>query len=669
MKRQISVLDQSTIDKIAAGEVVERPSSVVKELVENAIDAGASAITVEIKEGGTTFIRITDNGTGIEKEQVPLAFLRHATSKIRKVEDLSLISSLGFRGEALSSIAAVSRVELITKPHEQLIGVRYQIEGGMEKGMEEIGAPDGTTFLIRDLFYNTPARAKFLKTPTTEAGYISSFIEQLALSHPHISFKYMQNGQTKLHTSGNNNLKEAIYQIYGRDITRELIEIHTKDRDETIRIDGFIGKPVISRGNRNFENYYVNGRYVKSKIVTKAVEDAYHTFMMQHKYPFTCLHIQIKGSDVDVNVHPTKMEVRFSDQELIYRQIYQTIIQGLQHKELIPQVTIGKGRLAVRPANRDKAPEPFEVQRRQIEQPRGYQMQQKVQPEELKNRAKAANPIADRTVAVAASGEETHKGSVVREQGTGCYGEKRETGYRNENPAKQNPNLQAGQVVSDRRDNIAAPGVQKAEQMDLFDGKLLSPEAKKHHKIIGQVFDTYWLVQMEDKLYIIDQHAAHEKVLYERIVKEMKERNVSSQIVSPPIIISLNLEEQEKMKKYQNIFKTFGFEIESFGGREYSIRAVPQNLFGMTEQGFFIEVLDHLEEDPSSKTLDVLSDRMATMACKAAVKGNLKLSLRETEALIDELLQLENPYNCPHGRPTIISMTKYELEKKFKRIV
>ena len=669
MKRQISVLDQSTIDKIAAGEVVERPSSVVKELVENAIDAGASAITVEIKEGGTTFIRITDNGAGIEKEQVPLAFLRHATSKIRKVEDLSLISSLGFRGEALSSIAAVSRVELITKPHEQLIGVRYQIEGGMEKGMEEIGAPDGTTFLIRDLFYNTPARAKFLKTPTTEAGYISSFIEQLALSHPHISFKYMQNGQTKLHTSGNNNLKEAIYQIYGRDITRELIEIHTKDREETIRIDGFIGKPVISRGNRNFENYYVNGRYVKSKIVTKAVEDAYHTFMMQHKYPFTCLHIQIKGSNVDVNVHPTKMEVRFSDQEVVYRQIYQAILQGLQHKELIPQVTIGKDRPAGRPVSQDKAPEPFEVQRRQIEQPSSYRMQQKVKPEELKNPAGAVTPMAGRTVAAAASGEEVHKESVVREQGTGFYGEKRETGYRHENPAKQNPNLQAGQVVSDRRDNVAAPVVQKAEQMDLFDGKLLSQEAKKHHKIIGQVFETYWLVQMEDKLFIIDQHAAHEKVLYERIVKEMKERNVISQIVSPPIIISLNLEEQEKMKKYQNIFETLGFEIESFGGREYSIRAVPQNLFGMTEQGFFIEVLDHLEEDPSSKTLDVLSDRMATMACKAAVKGNQKLSLRETEALIDELLQLENPYNCPHGRPTIISMTKYELEKKFKRIV
>ena len=677
MKRQISVLDQSTIDKIAAGEVVERPSSVVKELVENAIDAGASAITVEIKEGGTTFIRITDNGAGIDKEQVPLAFLRHATSKIRKVEDLSLISSLGFRGEALSSIAAVSRVELITKPHEQLIGVRYQIEGGMEKGMEEIGAPDGTTFLIRDLFYNTPARAKFLKTPTTEAGYISSFIEQLALSHPHISFKYMQNGQTKLHTSGNNNLKEAIYQIYGRDITRELIEIHTKDRDETIRIDGFIGKPVISRGNRNFENYYVNGRYVKSKIVTKAVEDAYHTFMMQHKYPFTCLHIQIKGSDVDVNVHPTKMEVRFSDQELIYRQIYQAILQGLQHKELIPQVTIGKERPAGRPSQ-GAAPEPFEVQRRQIEQPRGYQMQRKVQPGELKNRVVETNTgSASATAAPASSftkepSAAAGNGSVVREQGTGFYGEKRETGSGNENLVRPNLNLQVEQPVSkekDKKTDSPAPVVQKAEQMDLFDGKLLSPEAKKHHKIIGQVFDTYWLVQMEDKLYIIDQHAAHEKVLYERIVKEMKARNVTSQIVSPPIIISLNLEEQEKMKKYQKIFETLGFEMESFGGRDYSIRAVPQNLFGMTEQGFFIEVLDHLEEDPSSKTLDVLSDRMATMACKAAVKGNQRLSFRETEALIDELLQLENPYNCPHGRPTIISMTKYELEKKFKRIV
>ena len=548
---KIQVLDPITIDKIAAGEVIERPASVVKELVENAIDAGATAIVVEIKEGGISFMRITDNGCGIERDDVRSAFLRHSTSKIRSVDDLVHIGSLGFRGEALSSISAVAQVELITKTRDQTFGTLYRIAGGKEEDLEDTGAPDGTTFIIRQLFYNTPARRKFLKTPMTEASHVGDLMTRLALSHPHISFQFINNGQSKLHTSGNGKLKDVIYHIYGRDIAANLLKAEYDAKG--LKVTGFLGKPIISRGNRNFENYYVNGRYVKSKIVTKAVEDAYHTFMMQHKYPFTCLHIQIKGSDVDVNVHPTKMEVRFSDQELIYRQIYQTIIQGLQHKELIPQVTIGKDRLAVRPANRDKAPEPFEVQRRQIEQPREYQMQQKVQPEELKNCAKAANPIADRTAAVAASGDETHKGSVVREQGTGCYGEKRETGCRNENPAKQNPNLQAGQVVSDRRDNIADPGVQKAEQMDLFDGKLLSPEAKKHHKIIGQVFDTYWLVQMEDKLYIIDQHAAHEKVLYERIVKEMKERNVSSQIVSPPIIISLNLEEQEKMKKYQGI--------------------------------------------------------------------------------------------------------------------
>ena len=620
MQRQITVLDQNTIDKIAAGEVVERPASVVKELVENAIDAGASAVTVEVRDGGISFIRITDNGSGIEKEQVPLAFLRHATSKIRGVDDLLTISSLGFRGEALSSIAAVSQVELITKTREQLIGVRYVIEGGQEKGMEEIGAPDGTTFLIRNLFYNTPARAKFLKTAATEAGYISSFLEQLALSHPHISFKYMQNGQTKLYTSGNDNLKEVIYQIYGRDITKELIEVHDTDESNTLRIDGFIGKPTVSRGNRNFENYYVNGRYVKSKIIMKAIEDAYHTFMMQHKYPFTSLYLTIRGEDVDINVHPTKMEVRFSKQEYVYQRVYQAVLQALSHRELIPEVTLEEKKPAVKPpvkplVNNENvqpkiterkpavsAPEPFEYQRRVLEKPKAVIQEN--------------------------SGPYTAPASVTH----------------------QPPN-------------------KKPEQMHLFDGILLSQEARKYHRIIGQVFDTYWLVQMEDKLYIIDQHAAHEKVLYERIVKEIRQRKVTSQILSPPIIISLNLQEKAKLEQYMDVFTSIGFEIELFGGLEYSIRAVPQNLYGMTGQDFFIEILDHLEESPSEKTLDVLSDRMATMACKAAVKGNQQLSRREAEALIDELLELENPYNCPHGRPTIISMTRYELEKKFKRIV
>ena len=634
MRRKISVLDQNTIDKIAAGEVVERPASVVKELVENAIDAGASAITVEIKEGGRSLIRITDNGSGIEKEQIPLAFLRHATSKIQKVDDLLSISSLGFRGEALSSIAAVSQVELISKPQDQLVGVRYMIEGGAEKGLEEIGAPDGTTFLVRNLFYNTPARAKFLKTPATEAGYISSFIEQLALSHPHISFKYMQNGQTKLHTSGNDNLKEVIYQIYGRELTKELISIEHTDLSGDIQIQGFIGKPTISRGNRNFENYYVNGRYVKSKIITKAIEDAYHTFMMQHKYPFTSLYLTICGEDVDINVHPTKMEVRFSNQQQVYQEVYQAVLTGLSQKELIPQVTLDSEKQekpkAILPEVKQKnTPEPFEQQRKIRE---------------------------EKVVSV----------KEVRE--TPVYSVKKPSLVEKPSSVKSpSPAEKPSSVPVEKNNKILSETAPKP--MELFDGKLLSAEGKKHHKIIGQIFETYWLVQMEDKLYIIDQHAAHEKVLYERIVRQLKNRQMNSQLLSPPLIISLNLQEQEKMKRYLDVFHSMGFEIESFGGREYSIRAVPQDLFGMTGEVFFIEILDHLEEDITSKTPEVLSDKMATMACKAAVKGNQQLSFLEASALIDELLELDNPYNCPHGRPTIISMTKYELEKKFKRIV
>lgn len=633
MKREISVLDQNTIDKIAAGEVVERPASVVKELVENAIDAGASAVTVEIKDGGRSLIRITDNGSGIEKQQIPLAFLRHATSKIRQVDDLLTISSLGFRGEALSSIAAVSQVELISKPHDQLVGVRYQIEGGAEKEMEDIGAPDGTTFLVRNLFYNTPARAKFLKTASTEAGYISSFIEQLALSHPHISFKYMQNGQTKLHTSGNDNLKEVIYQIYGRELTRELIAIDYANPSGNLQIQGFIGKPVISRGNRNFENYYVNGRYVKSKIIMKAIEDAYHTFMMQHKYPFTSLYLTIRGEDVDINVHPTKMEVRFSDQELIYKNVYQAVLEGLQQKELIPQVTLASDAVKQEKKTPVKetagTAEPFESKRRLMEQ--NVQQAEIIKETEVYRPAVSVSPEIPKTL-------ETEKPEKVTKT----------------EEVARSPEV---------------PLVTQSTQMELFDGKLLSVEAKKHHRIIGQIFDTYWLVQMEDKLYIIDQHAAHEKVLYERIVHQIQNRQVTSQLLSPPLIITLNLQEQEKMKRYLTIFQSLGFEMESFGGRDYSIRAVPQDLFGMTGEEFFIEILDHLDENPSSQTLSVLSDKMATMACKAAVKGNQQLSAAEVRALIDELLKLENPYNCPHGRPTIISMTKYELEKKFKRIV
>lgn len=704
MKRQISVLDQSTIDKIAAGEVVERPSSVVKELVENAIDAGASAITVEIKEGGTTFIRITDNGTGIEKEQVPLAFLRHATSKIRKVEDLSLISSLGFRGEALSSIAAVSRVELITKPHEQLIGVRYQIEGGMEKGMEEIGAPDGTTFLIRDLFYNTPARAKFLKTPTTEAGYISSFIEQLALSHPHISFKYMQNGQTKLHTSGNNNLKEAIYQIYGRDITRELIEIHTKDRDETIRIDGFIGKPVISRGNRNFENYYVNGRYAKNNIISRAIEDAYKDFTMQHKYPFVVLHIEIDGEHVDVNVHPTKMELRFNNQQEVYNAIYSAVDQGLHEKELIPHVEMPEPKPVVsntpayapKPKTGSVSQTPAAVQTGEISGMTGgvtsasmpqrkkaivpppqerdleyfmSRMKERVlaEHEEKKRREKIAKKQAVHTT------ENIAENISVKESPSFSSASTPSNVAEEKTPYMQNASSKSKITMSTNTDETTKPEPSLTEtpkQMELFEDHLLTREAMQKYKVVGQVFETYWLVEYDNSLYIIDQHAAHERVLYEKTLKSMKTREFTSQMISPPIVLNLSMQEAELLNTYMDQFTRIGFEIEEFGQDSYAVRAVPDNLFSIAKKELLIQMLDSLSDEITrNQSPDLIDEKIASMSCKAAVKGNMKLSVQEVDALIGELLSLDNPYHCPHGRPTIIAMTKRELEKKFKRIV
>lgn len=638
--RKIAVLDQNTIDKIAAGEVVERPASVVKELVENAVDAGSTAITVEIKDGGISFIRVTDNGGGIPKEQVPLAFLRHATSKIQRVEDLLWISSLGFRGEALSSISAVSQMEVITKTPEALTGVRYIIEGGQEKALEEIGAPNGTTMLVRNLFYNTPARGKFLKTAMTEAGYVSSYIEQLALSHQNISFKYMVNGQTRLHTSGNANLKDVIYGIYGRDITRELLPVSIERPG--ISISGFIGKPVVARGNRNFENYYINGRYVKSKLLMKAIEEAYKPFMMQHKYPFVCLHYTIEGEAIDVNVHPTKMEVRFQNQGAVYNATYDMIQEALSGRELIPQVELEKKQ--AKPVQQKlSAPEPFET---------GFKQQtvrqQPAAPSYLKEEPAAYVP----EVAKASEMPQVSRRVGIR---PAVHVEVKET--QQEKP-KEEPKNTVGHTV-----------VQQPKQMELFDDKLLSKEARSRHRIIGQLFDTYWLVEYENTFYIIDQHAAHEKVLYEKFMKEFSNRDIVSQMVSPPQVISLNLQEDMLLKAHMEVFQELGFEISEFGGREYSIHGVPADLYGCSVQDFFVEVLDGLENENTKQVSELLAGKIATAACKAAVKGNNRLSFEEADQLIGQLLGLDNPYHCPHGRPTIVSMSKYELEKKFKRIV
>lgn len=667
--KNIAVLDQNTIDKIAAGEVIERPSSIVKELVENAIDAGANAITVEIKEGGISFIRITDNGEGIEASQVPLAFLRHATSKISKVEDLLSVASLGFRGEALSSIAAVCQVELITKTAGSLTGVRYLIEGGKEKSLEEIGAPEGTTFLVRNIFYNTPARKKFLKTPMTEAGYISDLMERMALSHPEIAFKFINNNQTKLHTSGNANLKDIIYGIYGRDIAANLVEIHAKDGD--VSIDGFIGKPVISRGNRNYENYFINGRYIRSGIIAKAIEDGYKTFMMQHKYPFTALHFSIDGKLLDINVHPTKMELRFADNQKMYQLVYDTVKEGLSHRELIPVVSVkDEKKKAELPQMKQPAqvPEPFEKKRREKfgEERASYRTEW-----DSRQTIPVPKPVEEFVKGGAAADVHRAPEQVMKPYLT----EKRpgtlaKVSAELDAPAKADAVLE--NILSKTEalpEGQAAPGNDTAQQMHLFEGKLLSKEHIREHRLIGQLFGTYWMVEFHDKLYIIDQHAAHEKVLYERTMKDLESKEFTSQQLSPPMILTLNMQEEALLSQYMEHFTGLGFEIEPFGGREYSVSAVPANLYGIAQKELFLEMLDGLAEQTGRVQAEMINEKIASMSCKAAVKGNHRMSALEAEALIDELLSLENPYNCPHGRPTIISMTKYELEKKFKRIV
>ena len=664
--KEIHLLEQDTIDKIAAGEVIERPSSIVKELVENAIDAGSNAVTVEIREGGISFIRITDNGEGIPKDQVSTAFLRHATSKIRRVEDLMSIGSLGFRGEALSSIAAVCQVELITKTAGSLTGIRYLIEGGKEKGMEEIGAPEGSTFLVRNIFYNTPARKKFLKSPATEAGYVSDLMEHLALSHPEISFKFINNGQTKLHTSGNCNLKDIIYSIYGRDIASNLVEIHTKQ--EGIKLTGFIGKPVISRGNRNFENYFVNGRYVKSNILAKAIEEGYKTFMMQHRYPFTVLRFEMDGSLLDINVHPTKMELRFADNAGIYQFVYETVKAGLAQRELIPQVSLekekkpeGTEKMPMGNAGAGIYPEPFEKVRRSLlsESKSPYQPRY---PQRQQAEAAAVSQAGENAHSPAGEAVHSQTGEMVNP--TAGEVEHPKTGE----AVHSQPAEAMEKTVPDLK-SAACKEENKPKQLNLFDDKLLSEKNVAEHKLVGQVFDTYWIVQFRDNLYIIDQHAAHEKVMYERLCRSLKTREFTTQRVSPPIILTLSMQEETLLKKYEEIFREVGFEIEPFGGREYSICGVPDNLFGITDKVLFTEMLDSLSDTTGRPTADILNEKLATMACKSAVKGNNRMSVTEANALIQELLSLENPYNCPHGRPTIISMSKYELEKKFKRIV
>lgn len=676
---RIVVLDQNTINKIAAGEVIERPASVVKELLENAIDAQATAVTVEIRDGGISFIRVTDNGSGIPKDEVSLAFLRHSTSKIKSVEDLFTVASLGFRGEALSSIAAVAQVELITKTPEQLSGIRYQIEGGKERLLEEIGAPDGTTFIVRNLFYNTPVRQKFLKTAQTEGSHVAALVEKLAMSHPDISIRFIQNNQNKLYTSGNHNLKDIIYTIFGREIAANLLRVEWQE--EILQIRGFAGKPVIARNNRNFENYYINGRYIKSSLVAKAIEEAYKPFMMQHKYPFVLLHLTIEPEYLDVNVHPTKMELRFRDEERIFRIIYQAVSDSLAQKELVPQVSLNKDRKEKQEKNirQQHHPEPFEVKRLNY-----YESEQKEKRQTKANEVKAENPqekdIPEFGNLKTEQKEFKNLKEITKSVKAPIMAPSQETeeNRRSESQIQEEKKeayiiIPSSQTVAEEKGSwngkARTTSSNTLEQLNFFEEKLLEPKNRFHHKLIGQLFDTYWLVEFNDQLYIIDQHAAHEKVLYEKTMKTLRTREYTSQMLNPPIILTLGSEEQMILEKYRSYFTEIGFEIEHFGGNEYAVRGIPDNLFSIAKKELLMEMIDSLTDDIFKGSPDIIYERVASMSCKAAVKGNHHISFAEADHLIDQLLELENPYTCPHGRPTIISMSKHELERKFKRIV
>lgn len=632
---KIQLLDQKTIDNIAAGEVIERPTSVVKELVENAVDAKANAVTVEIKDGGMTLIRVTDNGIGIPKDQVKTAFLRHATSKIRSVEDLLSVSSLGFRGEALSSISAVAQVELVTKTAESFSGVSYKIYGGEEEAFDDIGAPDGTTFLVKNLFYNTPARRKFLKSATTEAGYVEQMMVHIALSHPEISFKFIHNNKNKIYTSGNGKVKDIIYHIYGRDVAGALIPIEAQNED--VKVTGFVAKPYVSRGNRNYESYFINGRYIKSSIIYKAIEEGYRTFTMKHRYPFVCLDFKIDQELLDVNVHPTKMEIRFRNGREIYELVVDAVRAALLQKDLVQDVLKETPKKKELPKTKEvKKPEPFEVNRRKEEVQKVDQQGQAVQQQVEK-----PSHLVKKTSTASESSKNTKKPTY----------------------AGLNYNTQKKEFPQYKTDELSS------NQMTLREDPVFSVQARPDRKILGQLFKTYWLIEYEDQLFIMDQHAAHEKVNYERLMKNFKEKEIYSQRLEPPMVVTVSMTEAEALTRYKDAFAGLGFTIESFGGNEYCIREVPANLYGIGERDLFMELLDAVSQENGTLDTEVIASKIATMACKMSIKGNQRVSLMEVEHLLDELMKLENPYQCPHGRPTIIKMSKYEIDKKFKRIV
>ncbi len=645
----IHLLDNSLINKIAAGEVVERPASVVKELMENSIDAGATSITVEIKEGGIGLIKITDNGKGIPKDEVKTAFMRHATSKLSSIEDLEDILTLGFRGEALSSIASVAQVEMITKTKESSTGTKIVINGGIVEREEEAAANSGTVFEVKNLFYNTPARRKFLKKPATEGGYVSEAVNRIALGHPEIAVKYINNGNTIMQTNGNGDIKSAMLYIFGKQMASQMLEVSYSK--EGFSVEGLTAKPEMSRGNRNYENFFINGRYIRSSVVQNAAEDAYKGKLMLGKFPVFVLNLKVPANTVDVNVHPTKLEVRFSDENLIYDIIYNAITKALKQTELIPVVTWDKPKkikndnvqATIEDIRSEKPAEDFSY---------------------------GAEPL-NKEYSVAESCEAGEKSTDKEKKSKNTVLDAMDKLYKNEeNIVKTeiaNCKSDIEKTVKEKlveKENAEIKTEAKAESEIIYEKRPFF----NNYRIIGQVFATYWIVEQNNCMYLIDQHAAHERALYEDFMEKFKTSSISSQQLLQPVAVNLSESEKAVVEENMELLESFGFEIEEFGARTYAVRAVPYVFDAPSNVSFFTDIIDMLADKNMKSLYDTKEDAIAMMSCKAAVKGNDRLSYSEAQELIQRLLKLENPFNCPHGRPTIIEMTRYELEKKFKRI-
>ena len=657
----IHLLDNSLINKIAAGEVVERPASIVKELVENSIDAGSTAITIEIADGGISLIKITDNGKGIPSNDVRTAFLRHATSKLNAIEDLDDILTLGFRGEALSSIASIAQVEMVTKTIDEELGKRIVINAGTIETEEDIAANVGTIFTVKNVFYNIPARRKFLKKPATEGGYITEIVNRIALGHPQVAIKYINNGNCVMQTNGNNDLKSTVLYVYGKAIASQMLEVnYSKDGFNVV---GLVAKPELSRGNRNYENFFINGRYIKSNIMSDPAENAYKGKLMVGKFPVFMLNFKVPSNTVDVNVHPTKLEVRFSDENLVYDIIYTAVQKSLDNATLIPNVSWDKKpKVKAEPIN---------------------QIVLNDDDNFLYDDA-AIMPTSDNILNEAVSKNE-NKGISIAQM---LYADSREILNKQDLDPDVAHNIKSDNIkLSDKQNTFNnnsygnAPLINHSEfggnkaniKKEALKEELDAPARKvkaffNNYKIVGQIFATYWIIEQDNTMYVIDQHAAHERTLYEELTQKIKGSTPSSQILLSPIAVNLSDSEKIVVEENKELLESFGFEIDEFGTNSYAIRAVPYIFDEISNVNFFIDIVDILADKNVKNLYDTKEDAIAMMSCKAAVKANNRLSYIEAKSLVQRLLTLENPFTCPHGRPTIIEMSKYELEKKFKRI-